>query len=807
MGWLKKKFQQVTKAATKAVNFVADTAVNTVKAVINDPLPVIAQIAGAAVGIPPAVTAAAVTAVRGGSIEDIAKSAVVAGVVQGVAQNVPIASAAGKSVTATLADTVGQTTAQAVGQATTSAITQGAIGGTKAALTGEDIGQGIAAGAISGAIASGTGSIFTQVQDNPNWGLSPETTKIVAGATSAGITAEALGQDPDKAIAGFLVNTGVSALKDEAKALNSKGTPTNNAGMTPQQIESYVKSAPEPSVEVAKSPVELSTEQQNFLINSIAGGNNDVVSEVLNRLSDTPSIPVAAAPATPSDLSPITPGDLSSLPPVANVDLMGLDVIPASANPPTPATTDEVNALIGSGLVEDTGLNYGYEQAPNYIIPPSTEKETPQAAPPPTKDEISVPVDSGLTKDLGLNYGYEQAPELSPIVEGDVSPLPPVTNVDLTQENIVPESVERTPTTQNEVDALINSGLVEDAGTNYGYEQAAPEKVAAPVDVGSAKDAGLDYGYEQAPDLSPLTPGDATPLPPVFNVDLTKDDGLNYGYEQAPDFIPATSEKLPETVAPPTKDEVDALVDSGLIADAGLNYGYEQAPDLSPLTEGDASPFSPVTNVDLTAENIVPEGVDRTPTTQDEVDALIDSGLVETLPTPIESIEPTAPDSGESLSEVVVYPPEDDLEPLIDSGLVEDDGSNYGYEQAPDYKPPAGNVVPSKPVVTVPPSKPVITVPSKPKAVPRQSANTLDDLMLMMQGAPITSTEQEELIKLVKASPYFNISNPLDIGFFDVPTNQDPVKMAEGGYMDILFPKTQLTMDEILQILEGKYHG
>jgi len=154
----------------------------------------------------------------------------------------------------------------------------------------------------------------------------------------------------------------------------------------------------------------------------------------------------------------------------------------------------------------------------------------------------------------------------------------------------------------------------------------------------------------------------------------------------------------------------------------------------------------------------------------------------------------------------IVYPPEDDLEPLIDSGLVEDDGLNYGYEQAPDYKPPAGNVVPSKPVVTVPP-KPVISVPSKPKAVPRQSANTLDDLMSMMQGAPITSTEQEELIKLVKASPYFNISNPLDIGFFDMPTNQDPVKMAEGGYMDILFPKTQLTMDEILQILEGKYHG
>ena len=71
----------------------------------------------------------------------------------------------------------------------------------------------------------------------------------------------------------------------------------------------------------------------------------------------------------------------------------------------------------------------------------------------------------------------------------------------------------------------------------------------------------------------------------------------------------------------------------------------------------------------------------------------------------------------------------------------------------------------------------------------------------------IITEDQEELLKLVKASPYFNIRSPLDIGFFDAPTNQDPVKMAEGGYMDILFPKTQLTMDEILQILEGKYYG
>ena len=376
--------------------------------------------------------------------------------------------------------------------------------------------------------------------------------------------------------------------------------------------------------------------------------------------------------------------------------------------------------------------------------------------------------------------------------------------------------------------------------------------------------------------------------------------GINYvkNDPEIQNIIPASAERKPTT-----QEEVDALINGGLTEDDGSNYGYEQAPDfvsevdkkptevitapvtteLPPPVQQDLPP--PVVDVDLAAENIVPEGVDRTPATQDEVDALIDSGLVETPappveenlvePTapPVESITPTAPDSGESLSEVVVTPPEDDLEPLIDSGLVEEkpsfvadyslstgkdslglkaspptnafnpDGSvNYeladtedglGLQKpetpnldsmgggqgltAPafgkpggtvseegvfyDYDPTTGNVVPSRPVISAPPKAGITSAPTQRRV---GSANTLDDLMLMMQGAPTTSVDQEELLKLVKASPYFDIRNPLDIGFFDQPTNQDPVKMAEGGYMDIFFPKTQLTMDEILQILEGK---
>ena len=66
--------------------------------------------------------------------------------------------------------------------------------------------------------------------------------------------------------------------------------------------------------------------------------------------------------------------------------------------------------------------------------------------------------------------------------------------------------------------------------------------------------------------------------------------------------------------------------------------------------------------------------------------------------------------------------------------------------------------------------------------------------------------------RVVEASPYFDISKPLDIGFFDRPseskkdTQDQPgvVKIAQGGYMNVLFPQEEVSMDEILRILEGK---
>ena len=116
-------------------------------------------------------------------------------------------------------------------------------------------------------------------------------------------------------------------------------------------------------------------------------------------------------------------------------------------------------------------------------------------------------------------------------------------------------------------------------------------------------------------------------------------------------------------------------------------------------------------------------------------------------------------------------------------------------------RPPVTNViVPGAPAI----KSPVIKSPTKRKP-------TSEDLISSMMNVPVEATEQAEPeLPVVKQSRFFDMRQPLDIGFFNQPTGtttqeeQGVVKIASGGYMDILFPKQSMSMDEILRILEGK---
>ena len=133
----------VGKLAEKVVTGVANTAAN----IIRDPMPIIETLALTAMGVPPMVANAAVTAMRGGSVKDIAISAIASGAgrLAGSAAGSAAASAGVGSTMATIAasaagaSAAGVTSSLAKGNSLEKALEDGliagAFGGTNTALT------------------------------------------------------------------------------------------------------------------------------------------------------------------------------------------------------------------------------------------------------------------------------------------------------------------------------------------------------------------------------------------------------------------------------------------------------------------------------------------------------------------------------------------------------------------------------------------------------------------------------------------------------------------------------------------------
>jgi hypothetical protein len=130
-------------------------------------------------------------------------------------------------------------------------------------------------------------------------------------------------------------------------------------------------------------------------------------------------------------------------------------------------------------------------------------------------------------------------------------------------------------------------------------------------------------------------------------------------------------------------------------------------------------------------------------------------------------------------------------------------------EEDPLLDLPYSPITPRPPIpnVTVPDTKSP-TAP-KPAKKPTASYNPMD---FMFDAAPVPQNVEQEPTNVVQKSPVLDLRSPLDIGFFDqiaetTKNTQDQpgvVKIASGGYMDILFPKQGMSMDEILRMLEGK---
>ena len=207
--WLKKKADQVVNWVDEKI---IKPVVNTVKAILKDPLPFIAQVAGSFMGIPPYVTSAAITAMRGGDIKDIAKSAAVAYIGSKAFSSTSYGKAfgeAGSSVNDFTADfaskfNLSTTTQTVLGNAAQSGFTNATLGGVRALITGQNVGDAITGGFTQGAVSGASNSYFSDINTQKDWGLTPDTAKHVSGMTASIGNALVTGGDPEKAISNYV---------------------------------------------------------------------------------------------------------------------------------------------------------------------------------------------------------------------------------------------------------------------------------------------------------------------------------------------------------------------------------------------------------------------------------------------------------------------------------------------------------------------------------------------------------------------------------------------------------------------------
>ena len=246
----------VLKTVGDAVSSVAKTVVNTVKNVIKDPIPTLLQIGGAMIGIPPYVTAAAITAAKGGKLEDIAKSAAISYATTSFMSDTQIgadiknytSNAFAGDFTDSMMTKFNLTPDQAVqiAKVSTAALNNSLMGGINAALTGKSVAQGISSGFTSGLIYSSTDSFFDSVNKDPNWGFSQQAINLMKGATSTALSSFISGKgDPAQAVGNYIayamVNMGGSSLATAAKDAFKLLTTDTEAAKTAQDKYNLLK--------------------------------------------------------------------------------------------------------------------------------------------------------------------------------------------------------------------------------------------------------------------------------------------------------------------------------------------------------------------------------------------------------------------------------------------------------------------------------------------------------------------------------------------------------------------------------------
>lgn len=151
----------VVEDVVDVVEDVVEKVGDVVQAVIDDPLPVLLSVAGSFVGIPPYVTMGALTAARGGDLEDIALSMGTAYVGSSIAPG--ISNSISSTVSSSFIDAGFNET---FSQIASDSISKGLVNGTMAEIKGGSFEDGFAGGFVGGMVAEGVGEVGDYVKDD-----------------------------------------------------------------------------------------------------------------------------------------------------------------------------------------------------------------------------------------------------------------------------------------------------------------------------------------------------------------------------------------------------------------------------------------------------------------------------------------------------------------------------------------------------------------------------------------------------------------------------------------------------------------
>ena len=318
-----KAAETVVKPIVQTVEKVGKAVEQTAQAVAKDPIPMLIAVAAQSVGIPAPLTAGAITAAKGGSIEDIAKSAGAAYVGGQIARGVGDYLPAGTEPV--VRDIVGGALSNAAG----------------AAITGGDIGAAALGGGIAGGVTRG---------------LTPEvggTTARAIGQTAGSIAA---GVDPARAAAAGLTSAGMSQLSSAGKDIYKAVTEGDQPPITPDTQFAQLASGGVMS-DVAPTPLVRLPERQGTVTVT-----QDFIAQPAEGMGGQADLPTPALSAEDEAqlLEDIRRGDIVTgatppayQPPINAVDQQVFDLlVRASERPQTqgPGTAEKTPAEVARDI-------------------------------------------------------------------------------------------------------------------------------------------------------------------------------------------------------------------------------------------------------------------------------------------------------------------------------------------------------------------------------------------------------------------------------------------------------------------------